>query len=256
MPAGSYHVASVEKAIAMIDCITRSRAMTFREICDETGFAKASVYIILQTCLANGLLTLGEDKRYRPGSRLMYWGHAMEQNGDAASAEVDRCLAQLASQLQVSVHLGRMIDGRAVFIKKRDGSLYTIKTTVVGQEALFHCQCTAKILLAYQPQPIQEQILAHMDFPAFTPRTITSPDALRRELDQIRREGCAFDIHERTEDIIGVGVPVFDWDGQVSAAVSIGYIGSDLPAEKKALFLEKLRQTSRQITAAGGGRFL
>lgn len=249
-----YNVASVERAIAIIDCIAHSSGMTFREICEETGFAKASVYTLLQTCLFNELLVLDEGKRYHLGTKLLYWGHLTEQNSDLGSAAIDRHMSALAAELEVSVHLGQMIDGRAVFVKKRDGNLYTIKTTVVGQEALFHCQCTAKILLAYQPEDIREQILKSIDYPAFTENTITDPQQLRAQLEQIRTDGFAFDMHERSENIIGVGVPVFNWDGRIVAAVSIGYIGSDLPEEKKALFIRKLRQTSRLITASVGNK--
>lgn len=251
MSTNRYNVASIEKAVAIIDYIAACGGATYKKICDDMNYPKASIYTILQTGLSTNLLTIGTDKKYRLGTKLLYWGYTAEQRIDIA-ALASPILQQLAADLQVSVHMGQMIDGKAIFVAKYDGSLYTIKTTVLGQEAMFHCQCTAKTLLAYQPLSVQKSIISSIDYPAFTHNTITTPEQLERELAEICKNGYSVDNYERSETILGLGVPVFNWRDQVVAAISIGYIGPGLSIKQQMLFIEKLRSASRAITNSLG----
>ena len=56
----------------------------------------------------------------------------------------------------------------------------------------------------------------------FTPRTITSPQALLEEYANIRKQGYAISDGELNIETIGIGAPVRDESGNVWAAISIG----------------------------------
>ncbi|MGR6998928.1 IclR family transcriptional regulator domain-containing protein [Yinghuangia aomiensis] len=54
-----------------------------------------------------------------------------------------------------------------------------------------------------------------------TPRTVTNPAALRKEIGQIRKRGYATSVAERQEGAAAVAAPVLDHDGCVMAVVSL-----------------------------------
>jgi DNA-binding IclR family transcriptional regulator len=58
---------------------------------------------------------------------------------------------------------------------------------------------------------------------SFTPRTITEPLALERELVKVRRSGHAVDREEITRGIMCVAAPILDDGGETVAAVSTAF---------------------------------
>ena len=69
----------------------------------------------------------------------------------------------------------------------------------------------------------EEQIREVLSRPmqSFTKCTITDPDVLRNELEEIRRNGYAVDNMEHEFGIRCVAVPFFSMDGSVMGAVSV-----------------------------------
>ena len=54
-----------------------------------------------------------------------------------------------------------------------------------------------------------------------TPRTITDPGELAAQLDEVRRQGVAFDIEERDMGTCAVAAPVRDQTGKVIATLAV-----------------------------------
>jgi IclR family acetate operon transcriptional repressor len=77
-----------------------------------------------------------------------------------------------------------------------------------------HAMADGKLLLAYLP-PQERAYLYQVDgLRAYTPQTITDPDALEEELARIRERGYSLDKSERFEHTQGVAVPVLDLEGE------------------------------------------
>ena len=57
--------------------------------------------------------------------------------------------------------------------------------------------------------------------PRHTPRTITAPGILARQLEQVRLTGVAFEFEESRTGLVCVGAPILDLDGEAVAAVSV-----------------------------------
>jgi len=84
-----------------------------------------------------------------------------------------------------------------------------------------YCTGAGKVFLAY---------MSEKEFNAYTnglvmvpkaPNTLTDKDALVREMDEIRRNGVAFDDEENEVGLRSVAAPIRDWEGRVVAAISI-----------------------------------
>ena len=61
-----------------------------------------------------------------------------------------------------------------------------------------------------------------LPLPALTPKTITDPAALKKELAKVRAQGYAVGSEENEIDTRAVGAPIFGPDGRIIAAVNLG----------------------------------
>ena len=79
---------------------------------------------------------------------------------------------------------------------------------------------SGQVLLAFQPATFVQRYLGrHME--AFTPRTLTSAEALVDRMRAIRRDGYTWALEEFDEGISSVAAPVADAGGEVVAAVHV-----------------------------------
>ncbi|MFE1229240.1 IclR family transcriptional regulator C-terminal domain-containing protein [Streptomyces sp. NPDC058745] len=79
--------------------------------------------------------------------------------------------------------------------------------TTVGSRFPVVSTGMGRVLLAYAPKDIQEEVL-ESPLRAWTPHTVTDPKALRRQLDGIRREQVFVSDRQLTEETVAVAAPV------------------------------------------------
>jgi IclR family acetate operon transcriptional repressor len=93
--------------------------------------------------------------------------------------------------------------------------------TEPGSRVYAHATGTGKVLLAYQPEEVVDSIIRQTGLPRITPHTITDVKELKRQLEQVRQQGCAVDAGEMEEAVHCLAAPVLGPDGKILAAVSV-----------------------------------
>ena len=84
-----------------------------------------------------------------------------------------------------------------------------------------HATAAGKVFLAFMP-PAELDSYLEKPLEHFTPKTITDPQQIRAYVAEIQHVGYGW-THEQTEaGLVGVAAPIFDRDGNVVAAVSLG----------------------------------
>jgi IclR family acetate operon transcriptional repressor len=91
----------------------------------------------------------------------------------------------------------------------------------VGEPIPLHLGAAGKVMLAFQPASEIAAFLAEEPLVAMTPRSITDPEVLRRNLEVIARQGYAVTWEERSAGVVAIAAPVFDSSGAVIAAVNV-----------------------------------
>lgn len=76
-----------------------------------------------------------------------------------------------------------------------------------GAQLPAHAAASAKAILAFQPEEVLQRILGE-DLPALTDRTKTDLDAVRAELEQVRRDGHAICDREIDPSVMAYACPV------------------------------------------------
>ena len=93
---------------------------------------------------------------------------------------------------------------------------------------------------------------------ALTPKTITEPERLRREIEEVARTGVAFDDGEFDPEVRCVAVPVRDFTGQVAGAIGISgpvwRLSIQALQKKTEVVKEAARRLSAELAATAAGR--
>jgi len=119
----------------------------------------------------------------------------------------------------------------------------------VGSRRNLYSGAAGKMLLAYQPDAWRERYLRSVKLKQVASRTITKKADLRRELEAIRKSGCAISRGEAIEGAAGIAAPVFGPDGSIAAALLIG-----APLERFERESEKYRRILLDVAARANGK--
>ena len=196
-----------------------SEWLTSQELSKRVDMPKASCHRLVQTLEEVGAIVRGPNGRYRLGMLLL----SLSKN--VASKELlceigSPILRDVAVRLNLTVHLGMLESGMVFYITKVSTPTSFPSHTRSGSYLEAYCSGLGKVLLAALPEDELEGFILEGDLVALTPNTITDRNALRIELEGVRRRGFAFDDCESRADTCCVAVPLHDADGNVIAAIS------------------------------------
>ena len=110
--------------------------------------------------------------------------------------------------------------GQARYIANAESSHRLRVTAEVGATVPMTAGATAKTLLAFQPQPQIEAVLAR-PLERLASGTVIDTAAIRRDLETIRSRGWGFSWQETYEGAWAVAAPLVDGEQQALAAIGI-----------------------------------
>jgi len=119
---------------------------------------------------------------------------------------------------------------------------------VIGDHHPYHTSAGAKSILAFTNREHREAVLS-LGLTAFTPHSKTDRGDLEKELEDIRRQGFAFDREENNLGIQAFGTPVFNHADEPVAAVVIAGAAQNVTWEQKDLFVPLIREVASRISA-------
>jgi DNA-binding IclR family transcriptional regulator len=124
-------------------------------------------------------------------------------------------LRQLMERTGECAHLAVTAQGKALYIDQVESPATLRVNAQVGTMNPLHCTALGKVLLAFGDTPVPSTLESH------TPRTITDPQVLKHELEQIQQQGYAVDDEEFDNGIRCVAVPALDYRGKLAGALGI-----------------------------------
>jgi DNA-binding IclR family transcriptional regulator len=237
---------TLAKGLKMLEAVAHSDGPRgVSELGRELGITRSNAHRLLQTLAALGYVRQDEERRlYEPTLRLFELGSAVVAHRDIRTLS-QPVMRALGREIDENVILS-VRDGSEVVVLDRVEGTRTLRTyTPLGSRNPMHCTSAGKLLLAYAPADIVEDVMGSLQ--KFTPRTIVTAAKLRAELQRIRMQGFAIAQAEWRDDVGGVCVPIRQSDGSVLAALGIsGPVGRVNPARIKAL-LPQLLAAARDI---------
>jgi DNA-binding IclR family transcriptional regulator len=247
-------VRSVRRAIRILEAFREGSSYTVTELARALELPKSSVYELVSTLASEGLLAKEDSSsRYRLGLRLMELARAANQHLEVR--QVARPLIEkLRDQLNETVQL-TILDGDEILYVDGCESSRQLRTFFqFGDRAPLHCTALGKAILANLPPAEIERRLRRRTLKAFTPATLTDPQALRRELARTASRGYSVDDMEHEEDVRCVGAPIRDREGRAFASISVSGPAHRLKPGRDREIARQLISAAEQISRALGYR--
>jgi DNA-binding IclR family transcriptional regulator len=184
-----------------------------------TGLAPATVHRLLAELAEWGGVERAGRGRYRIGLRLWQLG-ALAPGSRRLRDVALPFLEDLFEATHGVVHLVVRDDHEALYVEKLSGRPEFGVVSQVGGRLPLHSTGPGKVLLAYAPSDVLEDVLSARLVPS-TAATITKPIRLRQALADIRRTGVCLTRDEMTVGASSVAAPVFGQSGEIAAAISV-----------------------------------
>jgi len=192
-----------------------------REVASKLKMAKSSTHDLMASLAKLGFLNKTDDSRYRLGWRLVTLSETLLATTELRK-EAHPILEELASRYQETIHLAVLDDTQAVYVDKLEGrQAVRVELTSLGARLYAHCSALGKVLLAYSEEDEVRRIIQTAGLPRFTDNTITNEEDLLQNLAKIRKQGFAYDLEEILPDLCCVAAPIYDYSGNVIAAISM-----------------------------------
>jgi IclR family pca regulon transcriptional regulator len=243
------HVQSLERGLAVIRCFGGNEEMTLSEVAESTSITRAAARRFLLTLERLGYV--GRTARgYRLLPRTLELGYAYLSSQELPQL-VQPHLQQLASDLDESC---------GVTVLDQDSILYIARVTVsrlvgaslrAGSTLPAYCTSAGRVLLAGLGAAELAAYLNRARLEPLTPRTLTDPKALRREVERAREQGWYLIDQEIERGVRSVAVPIRDRTGGTVAAVNVSSYSTRVSMTQiHRRFLPKIRQTVTKIESA------
>lgn len=240
----------IDRAVRVLDVVSQNGGATLSAIRQETSLPISTVSRILDALASHALIERAEDQRtYGLGRRFLTLSARIHHQAADLIKMGRPLLERLAAESGEDVALSRLQGTHAVIVDRVDGPNPLKIIDVLGQPEPLYCGAFRKVLLAYQSPEWIERYLASIRLIRFTPNTIPSKAALRRELERIREQGHARSVGERLPDAAGVAAPVFGVRGALEATVFIVAPTSRFTRARIPRLARLVMATARTLTA-------
>lgn len=212
-------IASVGKTLVMLEAVLRdAEGRNIARLARVRGIALATAHRQVKTLVEERYLSKLDDGRHVAGPRLRELLYSIEEKQVVADIAAGP-LRDLAAKVDRIVQFGTL-ENEMVTYRVKAGRGAEKLFTEVDKQLEAYCSGIGKVLLAWLPDAERQAYLANGPFPRLTPNTICEPDALARELSEIRSRGYAVDDGEISERLHCIAVPIRKPDGSILAAIS------------------------------------
>ena len=209
------------KAIALLEIVVMSPVpLRFTDLLQKSGQPRGTLHRQLAHLLEEGLLEQNEDQTYAAGVRLLTFASQAWSGNDLRSIAAPH-LRILHEKTQESVHLGVLRGAEIIYLDKIDGKHAVRMYSQIGRVSPVYCTGVGKAALSLLSEAELTDVIRDLAFHAHTPNTILSADALKTEVDLIRRRGFAFDLEEHESGIQCIAVAVPSPAKRFQAAISV-----------------------------------
>lgn len=245
---------AILRAISLLKIFTDERPeWGLADLARAVGLNKTTVYRLLTALESEGLLIRIEGSdTYRLGPEaIVLGGRASRANSLVSASRAE--LEALARLTREAATLEVLVDGEILILDEVPGSYLVSAVPSIGTRWPAHATSTGKLLLAHL-HPAGLEPLLRSPLARLTPLTLAEPEALRAELARIREQGYATAREELEAGYAGLSAPVYNHDGRVVAAVSLGGPAARLTPERTPEFIHLLQAAAGRISARLGFR--
>ncbi|WPB58262.1 IclR family transcriptional regulator [Xylophilus sp. GOD-11R] len=239
---------SIQRALRVLKyAVSRTGGITLTEAVDASGLTKPTVHRILAALVEEGFLQVGDDARvYLPGPESLAVGLSASRTQNIR-ALAEPSLHRLAATTQNTIYLSIPSGWDSICVDCVVGD-YPIRilTLNIGERRPLGISAGGLALLAFRPQAEIDALVRdnpNLPYPGIT------IEQMLGDIREAQRTGYAFNPGRMIPEMSGIGVPVFDQEGRIIAALSMATLASRLQGDDLLQARRLLEEEARAITA-------
>ncbi|HZW01401.1 MAG TPA: IclR family transcriptional regulator [Candidatus Deferrimicrobium sp.] len=222
------------------------------EAAEQLGVDKANAHRTLAALVRLGYVEQDPaTRRYGATVRVVELARSVLDSKDLTVVAAPH-LKSLWAASGENTHLAVLAGDHVVYVSTLNGTTLLSANAAIGQSGPLHCTATGKAIIANLPRGTTEGLIANLDFESFTPRTLTSLDALQKELGQVRVTGYAVDDREYHPGVRCIAAPVFGIGG-VIASLGISAPADRMDSDRLRVLAPIVVDTAARISRELGG---
>jgi len=247
--AEDQEIRSAARALDILSCFTLQHSeWGVTGLAAYLGLSKSVVHRLLRTLHSYGFVDQLPSKRYCLGPKTLELGNTFRFSRRFL-VNSEPYLRRLAVETRCVAHLAQLDGRETIELLRASGPGSVMFSAFPIQRQLAHATALGKVLLAANGENGIRQFLGRrVKLTTFTPRTITSPQQFRMELERVAQEGYAVSDEESRPGCRCYAVPVQDSFGRVVAALSVSGHAPNFDPARESTVLERLRHTAHVIS--------
>ncbi|WP_457936526.1 HTH-type transcriptional regulator BhcR [Mesorhizobium sp. 10J20-29] len=252
-PADTASVQSLDRALKILAIVAQGNGLSLSEIAAQSGIAASTAYRMLTTLAQHGMVEFEQSDQlwligvetYRMGSAFLRRRNLVER---ARSV-----MQELMETTGETANLGVAEDDCVVFVSQVETHQAIRAFFRPGTRSSFHASGIGKAILAHLPSERVGVILRKAGLEAFTLKTLADPQALTKNLGEIRKRGWSVDDEERYPGMRCVAAAIFNEFGEPVGGVSVSGPTVRVTPERAADIGPLVQKAAARITRMIGG---
>ena len=213
-------VQSIDRALDIIEVLAvEESGLGVTEIASRVGLHKSTAYRIIETLYNRGYLNKTQDNHYKIGLKLIE-AVSCYINSLELETQARPYVAQITAELGLTSHLGVLEGEKVVYIEKMDVFSSVRMYSQIGLRMHAYCSSLGKCMLSGYSRKELGEVMKDCSFIKFTPNTISNIEELQKEMLKVRKQGWAMDDEEYEIGHRCIGAPIYDYRGEIIAAIS------------------------------------
>ncbi len=234
------------KAIDVLQAVASCRyPPRFTDLLQMVDQPRGTLHRQVSNLIEEGLLSVRRDHSYELGLTLLKLA-SRAWAGNQFRTIAEPHLRRLHEETGETVHLGVLQGVDVIYLDKVESRQAVRMHSQIGNASPVYCTGVGKAALAAMTEAEFDKLIAVIPFQRHTETTLTSCEALRAEIEEIRRTGIAFDRQEHEPGIYCIAAPIHSRDREFVAGIST-------TAPSYRVSIEQLTQWTPLVKAAASG---
>lgn len=212
-------IQSVTTALEVLEVVKEYNGLRLTDVMTELDLAKTTAHRYLTTLEQNNYLIRHGDE-YQISGRFIHFAEQV-YGREAAYSMVESRVEDLAEETDELVQFLVEEHDRIVYLFNKTGKQGIQIDTRAGEYGHLHSTAGGKAIMSEWSDEAIDRVCEEVGLPQITEYTITDPDELHAELNDVRENDYAVNDEENIMGVRAVAVPIVKPDDTVVGAISV-----------------------------------
>ena len=239
---------TIERVLDILDTVAAStKPLSATDINEVLNLPKATAHRLCAKLEARGyLLKRVDGKSYQPGNHLFDLAVGVLANSRFGATR-HAILTELSEKVGETCNIAYP-DGLYMAYSDRVETKAPLRLQFpIGMRVPLYCTASGKLYLSTLPKSRRKSVINKLKLERRAKNTITNPEMLLAEIDNVERQQCSIDNQEFYDDVIAIAVPIKDKQGRFYSSLAIQAPASRISINHSERYLPLLREAANDL---------